>query len=96
MGAIAKYQHLLEDPDVKRWHDNLEAGSPITAEVYLRGLGLYCALEGTTPKKILAEATSKAFRDGFVDFVRRLEAQGTAGLYIERTPGTISIYSASA
>ena len=84
MGAVAKYQHLLEDQDVKRWHDNLEAGSMITAEVYLRGLGLYCTLTGTTPKKILADAPSKAFRDGFVDFVRKLESQGKAGSYIER------------
>jgi len=84
MGAVAKYRHLLEDQDLRRWHDNLEAGSLITAEVYLRGLGLYCTLTGTTPRKILTEAGSKEFRDGFVDFVRRLESQGKAGSYIER------------
>jgi hypothetical protein len=37
---VAKYGHLLSDPDVKRWRDNLAAASPITAEVYLCTLGL--------------------------------------------------------
>jgi hypothetical protein len=84
LGAAPKYKDLLEDADVRRWHDNLEAGSPITAEVYLRGLGLYSTLTGTTPREILKEAQSKKFRDEFVDFVRMMESQGKAGSYIER------------
>ena len=47
-------------------------------------MGLYCALEKTTPKKILAEAKSKEFRDEFTDFIRRMEKEGKAGSYIER------------
>jgi len=62
----------------------LVAGSSITAEVYLRGLGRYCELEKSTPKKILLEAETKAFRDSFTDFVRKLESQGKAGSYITR------------
>jgi hypothetical protein len=84
MPAGSKYKHLLEDPDVRRWYENLEAKSIITATVYLRTMGLYCALEGTTPKKILAEAKSKKFRDEFTDFIRRMERDGKAGSYIER------------
>jgi hypothetical protein len=34
----AKYLHLLEDPEVKRWHQNVARGSRITADVYLRRL----------------------------------------------------------
>jgi hypothetical protein len=79
-----KHSHLLTDPDVKRWHDNLAAGSVITAGVYLRGLGLFCELMKTTPKKILKDASTKTFRDGFVDFIRLMESQGKAGSYIER------------
>ncbi len=79
-----KYRHLLDDQDVRRWFENLEAKSIITATVYLRTMGLYCALEGTTPKKILAEAKSKRFRDEFTDFIRRMEKEGKAGSYIER------------
>jgi hypothetical protein len=70
---MVKYDYLLNDEDVKRWYYNLVAGSSITAEVYLRGLGRYCELENSTPKKILQEAETKAFRDSFIDFVRKLE-----------------------
>ena len=80
----SKYSSLLEDQDVKRWIDNLSANSLITAEVYLRTMGLYCDLLGTTPKKILKEARSKKFRDGFTDFVRKMEREGKAGYYNER------------
>ena len=36
MTKVAKYGYLLEDKNVKLWHDNLYVRSPITAEVYLR------------------------------------------------------------
>jgi len=80
----AKYGYLLEDEDVRRWFDNLAAKSLLTATVYLRNLGLYCELNGTDPKGILRDAGSKAFRDRFADFVRRLEREGKAGSYIAR------------
>ncbi|MDG7016470.1 MAG: site-specific integrase, partial [Nitrososphaerota archaeon] len=78
----AKYGHLLKDGDLRRWHDNLAASSPITAEVYLRTLGLYCDLASTTPKQILKDGPTKRFRDGFTDFVRQMERKGKAGSYI--------------
>ena len=80
----SKYKHLLEDQDVRRWYENLEAKSVITATVYLRTLGLYSDLAKTTPREILKEARSKKFRDEFTDFVRRMEKDGKAGSYIER------------
>ena len=83
MPAGSKYKHLLKDQDVRRWYENLEARSVITATVYLRTLGLYCDLLKTTPKGILKEAPSKKFRDGFTDFIRRMERDGKAGSYIE-------------
>jgi hypothetical protein len=84
MAGRSVHGFLLEDRDVRRWHDNLAASSVITSGVYLRTLGLYCRLTHTTPKRILAEAQTKAFRDGFIDFIRRLESEGKAGSYIER------------
>ena len=36
---------------------------------------LYCELNDTDPKGILRDAGSKAFRDRFADFVRRLERE---------------------
>ncbi|MEM2904802.1 MAG: site-specific integrase [Candidatus Bathyarchaeia archaeon] len=81
-----KYTHLLDDEDVRRWHENLAAKSLVTAGVYLRGLGLYCEKNDTTPREILEKARrdGKAFRDGFSDFVRALEREGKAGSYIVR------------
>ena len=70
----AKYAYLLED--VRRWFDNLAAKSYLTATVYLRNLGFYCEVNGTSPKALLKVAGTKAFRDGFTDFVRRLGKQG--------------------
>ncbi|MDE1852173.1 MAG: site-specific integrase [Thaumarchaeota archaeon] len=84
MPTGSKYRHLLEDQDVRRWYENLEAKSVITATVYLRTLGLYCELAETSPKRILIQAHSKRFRDGFTDFIRRMEREGKAGSYIER------------
>ena len=81
---MAKYSYLLKDDDVKRWFDNLTASSSVTADEQLRVLGRYCELNNSTPKKILQQAETKAFRDNFIDFVRKLESQGKAGSYIER------------
>ncbi|MEM2675683.1 MAG: site-specific integrase [Candidatus Bathyarchaeia archaeon] len=80
----AKYAHLLKDPDVKRWFENLAAKSIVTATVYLRTLGFYCDLNKTDPKAILKVARTKAFRDDFTDFIRRLEREGKAGSYLSR------------
>ncbi|MEM3597296.1 MAG: site-specific integrase [Candidatus Bathyarchaeia archaeon] len=80
----AKYAHLLEDADVRRWFDNLAAKSIVTATVYLRTLGFYCDLNKTNPKAILRVAGTKAFRDNFTDFIRRLEREGKAGSYLSR------------
>ncbi|MEM3760033.1 MAG: site-specific integrase [Candidatus Bathyarchaeia archaeon] len=80
----AKYVRLLEDADVKRWFENLAAKSIVTATVYLRTLGLYCELNETDPKAVLKVARTKAFRDDFTDFIRRLERDGKAGSYLSR------------
>jgi hypothetical protein len=38
----------------------------------------------THPKAILKAARTKAFRDGFTDFIRRMEKEGKAGSYLSR------------
>ncbi|MCS7123928.1 MAG: hypothetical protein NZ932_00705 [Candidatus Bathyarchaeota archaeon] len=75
---------MLEDADVKRWFENLAAKSIVTATVYLRTLGFYCDLNKTDPKAILKVAGTKAFRDDFTDFIRRMEKEGKAGSYLAR------------
>jgi len=74
----------LKDEDLKRWFENLANKSYITATFYIRSLGLFCELNKTDPKGIPNAAGTKEFRDGFSDFVRRLEREGKAGSYIAR------------
>jgi hypothetical protein len=74
MSFIPKYGKLLEDENVKRWYENTKAGSKITADVYLRTLGLYCEINNMTPEEILKKANNpKKFKNEFMDFVRSLE-----------------------
>lgn len=84
MAKTAKYGDLLLDDTLKRWHDNLKARSMITAEVYLRTMGLYCDLNNTNPQRIVRDGKTKEFKDSFTDFVRKLESEGKAGSYIVR------------
>jgi hypothetical protein len=80
------YRGLLQDPDLRRWYDNVRRGSPITADVYLRRLGSTCVRQGLTP----AEMVKHARNDGggrwafnfLADLVTEMEGQGKAGSYI--------------
>jgi len=79
-----KYLYLLKNERVRRWYENLNAKSYLTATTWLRTLGLYCELENTTPDEILIDMNKLEFRDKFADFVRRMEREGKAGSYIIR------------
>ena len=89
----AKYGSLLKNRDVKRWHENINAGSVITGEVYLRTLGLYCRLQHTDPKRIIEDAKEGKLKNEFMDFVRRLEREGKAGSYIVRFKKVLSSWA---
>jgi hypothetical protein len=93
MAFDKKYENLLKDPDVKRWHENVNAGSNITGEVYLRTLGLYCRLQNATPKEIIKDAKEGKLKNDFMDFVRRLEREGKAGSYIVRFKKVLSSWT---
>ncbi len=80
----AKYKELLENEEISRWFDNLRAKSYLTATVYLRGLGYYCELTGSSPDSIIEDAKSSNLRKDFMDFVRKMEREGKAGSYIAR------------
>jgi len=78
----SRHRQLLSDPEVRRWYDNVARGSIITADVYLRRLGLFCENNSTTPK-ILAEMDETSLTALTLDNVTRLEAEDHAGSYIE-------------
>ena len=76
---------LLQNEDIKRWYDNLKAKSPLTAGVYLRGMGFYCNKMNTSPERILEDGKAiKPLQVQFDSFVRMMEGEGKAGAYIAR------------
>jgi len=77
-----KYKKLLGDPDVQRWYKNAARGSRVTADVYLRRLGGFCADHGMTPKE-LAAMRQRQLEDLLLDSVSELEGRGKAGSYIK-------------
>ncbi|MEM0133947.1 MAG: hypothetical protein QXU18_01790 [Thermoplasmatales archaeon] len=79
-----KYIKMLDREDISRWFNNLRAKSYLTATVYLRGLGYYCELTGSSADSILEDARSGKLRTDFMDFVRKMENEGKAGSYIAR------------
>ena len=79
-----KYRDMLENAKVRRWYENLEAKSVLTATVYFRTLGYYCELNKTDPEALLKEANSGTFKDTFSDFIRKMEKKGKLGSYLIR------------
>jgi hypothetical protein len=79
-----KHRHfdLLNDPDVKRWYNNVKEGSQTTADTSIRRLGLFCEFVHKTPKDLLT-LDEKERNDLLVDFVSsfrnhdNLERSGT-------------------
>ena len=79
----SKYAYLLEDKDVKRWHDNIARGSPAAAEIYLRNLGNFCQTNELTPRKLASKRPS-AIENLLMDHVSAAQSRH-AGSYIHNT-----------
>ena len=79
-----KIGELLTDPDVRRWHANLSRGSRLTADVYLRRIGKFCEMHGTTPTQLadLAAGDLRAATDLIEDHISIMESEGRAPGYI--------------
>ncbi len=77
-----KYLYLFEDPDVKRWYNNLARGSQGTADVYLRRIGSFCKNLDTNPKKLAALSELEIY-NLMLDHVSSMEKSGYTGSYIE-------------
>jgi len=78
----SKYKDLLKNAGVKRWYSNVARGSRVTADVYLRRVGSFCAGLKLTPAE-LASMDERKSRDLLMDFVSSMEKRGYAGSYIE-------------
>jgi integrase len=79
----AKYRHLLEDKNVKRWYENIARGSSACAEIYLRNIGNFCQIMNTTPSA-LTKKSAKEIEDILMDYISLAEKKH-AGSYIRNT-----------
>ncbi len=82
--AETKRDRLLQDADVRRWYDNSARGSPLTAEVRVRRLSLFCEQNKLSPQTLveLGKTNRKQLEDLIQDYVTRLEKEKKAPGYI--------------
>lgn len=85
----SKWRGLLEDPDVKRWYDNLARGSRATADNYLRVLGRFLAANDLTGKGLL-RLKAKKREDLLADHIAGLLDANKAASYVEVTKKAVA------
>ena len=80
----AAWAKLLKDETVKRWYENLERGSPLTAKERLRVLNRYLQHHNLTPQKLVVKAkkSRESVEDQLHDFVTKLDREGKSPGYI--------------
>src|SRR3989449_1300029 len=84
-----KWRGLLNDPDVKRWSDNLARGSRATGDNFLRILGRFLTANDATPQAIVS-LTTKTREDVLADHISGLLEAGKAGSYVEVTKKAVA------
>ena len=82
---MSKKAELLKDPDVTRWYTNVARGSPSTAEVNLRRLGLFCEQHELTPLELvnIGRRNRKELEDLIQDHITKMESEGKSPGYVE-------------
>lgn len=79
-----RHQILLNNNLVRRWYENLKARSEITADNYLRNLGLWLERTELTPNSLLeiSQRNYEDLKNRISDQIRLMENRGKAGSYI--------------
>jgi hypothetical protein len=77
----SKYRELLEDPNFRRWYEDIARGSLATAQEWFRRMGLVRDKFGVAPKQIAKMSQGKA-SDFLLDVVGTLDKEGKSGNYI--------------
>lgn len=73
-GENTRHAHLLDDPDIRRWYQNVARGSRITADVYLRRLGNFGDDVKVSPKELI-KMSDKKLSDMLFDYVGEKEGR---------------------
>ena len=84
MHPNTRHKKLLENERVRRWYENLQARSNLTADIYLRNLGLWLEWTGLNPDNVIEMARGQLedFKGRILDQVRNMEKEGKQGSYI--------------
>ncbi len=90
----ARHTDLRENENVMRWYRNLQQGSLITGDVYLRNLGLYCKSNATSPEQLIEDAKTGKLKNDFMDFVHKQGKEGKAGSYVVKFKKVITSWVA--
>lgn len=72
-----RHTQLLDNPDIRRWYERLRRSSPVTADVRLRRLGLFCENAHMSPIELAAKDPRTA-TDILDDEVTRMLGEGYA------------------
>ena len=80
----ARHDDLRNNELVMRWYRNLQQGSPITGDIYLRTLGLYCKSNAKSPDQLMEDVRTGKLKNDFMDFVHKQGKEGRAGSYVVR------------
>ena len=85
---------LSKSKKVNDWYENLKAKSDLTADYYLRNLGLWLEWLHEDPESILklAEGSYAKFKEKVSDQIRLMEKEGKAGSYISTSLKSVSSY----
>jgi integrase len=83
MTQIAKspYKHLLDDPDFRRWVDNMKRGSATYGYEVLRRMG-YIEKRFKKSPKDFAKMSQKEATNFILDMISKLESEKKSGSYI--------------
>ncbi len=86
MHPKTRHKKLLENERVSDWYGNLKANSDLTADIYLRNLGLWLEWTNEDPDSVigLAKNDLELFRKKILKQIRSMESKKT-----EYLPSTI-------
>jgi hypothetical protein len=84
MHPKTRHTKLLENTKIRRWYENIEVRSTVTAGVYLRNLGLWLEYLKIDPDTLieLAKDNFEEFKGRVADQIRKMEREGIQGASI--------------
>ncbi|HZW56645.1 MAG TPA: hypothetical protein VFF30_10180 [Nitrososphaerales archaeon] len=83
-----EYGEFLQDPNVKRWYNNLSKSSVIVADIYLRRLGSFCKKLSVTPSQF-SRFSLRRMEDMAQDYIDEFEKRKNPETGRQYAPGYV-------